>query len=369
MPTRPWRAFWLCLAASVLLHFVLAAELPGFALRLEPAPDPLDAAIVVSEPPAPQALPKPPPPPAPPARQASVRPQPAVPAPQPAAEPTVAPALPAEDTIALGTEEPVAEPAPEIAAAEPQQDPPVQDSSPAPAEPAATAAAEPPAEPPAPEVGTISYEVYYGSDRLSIGRSVQTWSITRESYRLTSFAETTGLLGFFRPYLYSYVAEGRVQDGRLRPESFTVRRGRQGERQATASFDWMNRQLTFGTMGKPRKAALDGSSYDLLTLFYQLPHMELSPGSLNVAVTTGTKFDRYVLRVEAEELVELPIGTVRAIPVKQVRTPGKESIEVWLAPDQRYLPVRIRFYDDDGDVAVEQVATQIAVGTLAADGR
>jgi hypothetical protein len=31
--------------------------------------------------------------------------------------------------------------------------------------------------------------------------------------------------------------------------------------------------------------------------------------------------------------------------------------------------VRIVFLDDRGDMAAEQIATQIAVGTLAADGR
>jgi hypothetical protein len=60
---------------------------------------------------------------------------------------------------------------------------------------------------------------------------------------------------------------------------------------------------------------------------------------------------------------------VRAIPIKQVRTPGEESIAVWLAPEKRYLPVRIVFLDERGELNVEQIATQIAVGTIAADGR
>jgi hypothetical protein len=231
------------------------------------------------------------------------------------------------------------------------------------------AAAEPAPEPPAPQVGTIRYEVYYGSDRFSIGRSVQTWSIDKDSYRLTSFSETTGLFGLFKPYQYAYVAEGRVEPGRLRPETFTVRRGREGERQAAAKFDWANGQLTFGSLRSQRKAPLDGNTYDFLTLFYQLPHMPLAPGLMQVAITTGTRFNTYRLQIGAEEMLELPIGTLRAIPIKQVRSPGEESIEVWLAPEQRYLPVRIRFLDEEGKLMVEQLATRIAVGTLAADGR
>jgi hypothetical protein len=90
---------------------------------------------------------------------------------------------------------------------------------------------------------------------------------------------------------------------------------------------------------------------------------------VQVSITTGTRFATYQLDVGAEEMLELPIGTLRTIPVKQVRRPGEESIEVWLAPEQRHLPVRIRFLDEEGQLMVEQLATRIAVGTVAADGR
>src|SRR5690606_32274356 len=112
------------------------------------------------------------------------------------------------------------------------------------------------------------------------------------------------------------------------PEAFTVRRGRDGERQATAFFDWTSGELTYGRLGSTRKAALNRTSYDLLTLFYQLPRLALSPGRLEVSVTTGTKFNTYQLEVSPEEMLELPIGTVRVIPVRQVRQPGQESIAV-----------------------------------------
>jgi hypothetical protein len=223
--------------------------------------------------------------------------------------------------------------------------------------------------PAAAQTGSIRYEVYYGSDRFSVGRSVQTWSIEEKSYRLTSFSETTGLVGLFKPYQYAYVAEGRVEPDGFRPESFSVRRGRDGERQAAARFDWDNRRLTYGTRGSQKSAALNGRSYDLLTLFYQLARMPLAPGRLEFSVTTGTKYNRYTLEVGVEQPLELPIGTLRAVPIKQVREPGEESMEVWLAPEQRNLPVLIRFFDRDGKLSAEQVATQIAIDALAADVR
>jgi hypothetical protein len=384
MPERPWlacdppsdavanrttRTLLLCLAASAALHLALVAELPGFSLDLDAQQPPLSAEIVELEPPAPPALPAP----KAPIKQAAVPKKPAAPvAPPP---PAVAP--PAPEAIVAEASEPIATPAAEpdvVAEAEEPGAPEPSQSTAADEAPAAAPDAAPPAaaaapEPAQPQTGTIRYEVYYGSDRFSVGRSVQTWLIDKSSYRLTSFSETTGLLGLFRPYQYAYVAEGRVEPEGLKPEAFTVRRGREGERQATAFFNWTRGELTFGKLGSPHTAPLNAHSYDFLTLFYQLPHMNLAPGRLQVSVTTGTKFNTYQLEVGPEEMLELPIGTVRVIPVRQVRRPGEESIAVWLAPEKRYLPVRIVFLDEQGDMAAEQIATRIAVGTLAADGR
>ncbi len=368
-------------------------------------PTPAAAKPTAPKPAAPKTSAPKPPTPKPPKEAATVAAPPADPAPGQSEPPSVEPALPAASTPPAAMPDRPAEAQDQAAmqeslaeaqepvdpSAAPSADPAIaaqpeaaggpqpgqEDAAPAagaaplaraqpgpPASPAATAAEAPPA-----QTGSIQYEVFYGSDRFSIGRSVQTWSIDQETYRLTSYSETTGLLGLFKPYQYSYVAEGRVGPDGLRPEALTVRTGRDGEQQATARFDWTHKELTFGKLGSPRKAALDSSSYDLLTLFYQLPRLTLAPGRIEVSVTTGTKFRTYQLDVLPEELIELPIGTVRAIPVRQVRTPGEESIELWLAPEKRNLPVRICFFDDDGAMAVEQVATRISVGTLAADGR
>jgi len=53
------------------------------------------------------------------------------------------------------------------------------------------------------------------------------------------------------------------------------------------------------------------------------------------------------------------MGPLSAVPVRQARLPDHESIEVWLAPGYRMLPVRIRYYDRDGKPSVEQLARSI----------
>ena len=46
----------------------------------------------------------------------------------------------------------------------------------------------------------------------------------------------------------------------------------------------------------------------------------------------------------------------------QVRKPNTETMEVWLAAEYNYLPVRIRFIGRDGTPTGEQIVTDIRVG-------
>ena len=44
-----------------------------------------------------------------------------------------------------------------------------------------------------------------------------------------------------------------------------------------------------------------------------------------------------------------------------MRKPGEESLELFLAAEYRYLPVRIRFFSREGEPQGEQIVTEIRV--------
>jgi len=264
-------------------------------------------------------------------------------------------ALPATEEAAVTTEAdpvPEAQAPPAVAQAAPQVDIPQV------AEPMASAGVTEQAL--LPPSGEITYELFFGTDKFSIGRSVQTWSIDESTYRLTSISATTGLARMIKPYQYAYVSEGRVEAGDLRPELFSVRRGREGERQATAKFDWARGELTLGPIATPRTVPLHKGTHDLLSFIYQLARKPVTPGRMEFALTTGTKVETFVLEVGADEQLDLPLGLVRAIPVKQIGAPGQERMELWLAYEAPRLPLRIRFFDRAGKMTVEQLANKIS---------
>jgi hypothetical protein len=337
------------LAASVLAH---AALLSGGWLtppREPEAPLPLLARL---EPPPPAAAP------------AAVRPRMGQPAPRRATPPPAAPVI-----APLPTAVPVADAAaaPAEAAAETPAVAPAAAAAP-PAEPAQIATAPPStfvSEPPPlslPRKGRIAYTLYYGSDRSSVGRVVQRWEIDGDGYLLASEAETSGIVELFRPQRWRYLSRGRVTAHGLRPESFQMSRTRRGRtEEASARFDWDAGSLAFGAGGAVRSAALPAGSQDLASLLYQLALAPPPPGRFALAVTNGSRFETYEFEALPEETLHTPLGALRALPVRQLRRPGAESLEIWLATEYRHLPVRVRFIGRDGEPAGEQVATEIAV--------
>lgn len=355
----PRKSLW-TLSAAVLLSAALhAMVIAGVAVELAPASEPppeLSARLVPAPAPAPAAVPPPPAatPPvktvkkrrAPPRRQVMA----VAPAPAPAAPAFVMP-------------EESAEPVEPLPSGQPEQQP---VEAPAPAPPEVVALAPPttlaaPKPPPAlPRRGRISYTLFLGTDKFEIGRTVQTWEVEDGQYRIGSTSETTGLAAVLRSEKRTYLSSGAVTRTGLQPKSFLMSRTRRGETEvARARFDWDAAQIAWGTTGDTRSAALPAGSQDFLSLMYQFSLVPPSAGRVSVPLTTGTKFETYELDVLPQETIDTPLGALRALPLRQVRKPGAETIQIWLASDYRYLPVMVRFYGRDGEPTGEQVVNEL----------
>jgi hypothetical protein len=94
---------------------------------------------------------------------------------------------------------------------------------------------------------------------------------------------------------------------------------------------------------------------------YQLALAPPQPGRIHFPFTRGRQLDMASFDVLEPETIDTPLGRLRALPVVQVRSPGAESLAVWFAPDYRNLPVRIRFFNRDGEVSGEQLVSEIRV--------
>lgn len=330
---------------SVATHLWILYGVPFEMPRLADAPRVLEARLQPA-PPLPAVVPH--------AEPASVRPAPkhAAPVEPVISTPMPSPAMPRvyapEVAAAPGPSETAPMEAPVIAA------PPAVEIKPVP----------PPAAPPLarrlPHKGEIAYALYLGNDRFNVGRTLQTWEISGDRYRLASVSETTGLAAVFSRQRMAYESQGRLTATGLRPERFTTERVKSGKSEkAAADFNWTAASAAVGNPA--RNVALPPNAQDIVSFMYQLGLAPLTPGRIDVPITNGWKLERYELEIGIEEPLETPFGPLRAVPVKQIRRAGQETIELWLAPAYRWLPVRIRFFNREGEPSGEQIVTEIRV--------
>jgi hypothetical protein len=213
-----------------------------------------------------------------------------------------------------------------------------------------------------PRRGRITYNLYYGSERSFIGRAAQTWEVENDDYILASDAETGGLVDLFRPQRLHSISRGKITPDGLKPESFLTSRTRRGRTDAArARFNWDSGNLTYGDARESRTAPLQPGTQDLMSFIFQFVLLPPQPGRYQLPITTGTRFEVYGFEIRAEERIETPIGTVRALPIRQLSRTGDEGIELWLAAEYRYLPVRIRHFDREGNLSGEQVVNEIRI--------
>ncbi|HTD90036.1 MAG TPA: DUF3108 domain-containing protein [Burkholderiales bacterium] len=216
-----------------------------------------------------------------------------------------------------------------------------------------------------PRRGRITYNLNYYLSNMptTVGRTVQTWEAADNAYKLDSLSETVGLARLTRFGPRVYHSSGVVTLRGLQPHRFTSKVVISGNADdSAAQFDWDMSTLQFGRPADQKHTALPAGAQDLLSFMYQLSLAPPPRGRVQIPVTTGVRFENYEFDVFDEETIETPLGNIRALPVKQVPQSGSESIEVWLATEYHYLPVRIRFIGRDGTPGGEQVAAEISIG-------
>lgn len=144
---------------------------------------------------------------------------------------------------------------------------------------------------------------------------------------------------------------GSIGSQGLEPARFGDRhRGEQA-----AHFDRAGQRVVFSN-NRPA-APLAPGAQDRLSVLLQLAALAAgSPDKFTagarVAIQTATtrEADSWIFTVDGEEELQLPAGQLAA--VKLTRPPRGEfdqRVEVWLAPGQAYVPVRLRLTQPSGD--------------------
>ena len=327
-----WRAAWVF--ALVLLLHVWALYVFSRGLSAAVPADATQTTLSVS-------LLAPPPAPTPKA-------EPPKPAPRPRSRnaPTITPTV-----VPAPAPEPLVEPLPEP----PPESPPVPP----------TVAAEPPPSPIAqapqaplplgaqalPTKGRIVYRTSY--TRL-IGITALTyvdWSIDPDKATYELWLRTVDPTG-----LLDLRSTGTLKSFGIAPDNY-IEKIEVANRELRANFDWKMSAVSFVGRGASQPMTFAEGTQDPLSLQFHLPLLaqaypwRFSPGAEVTFAVARRNVENYSFVVEGFETTRIDGTDVMTLKIDRKRGPdANRRVEIWMAPEFQWLPVRLRFTDTNEEV-------------------
>ena len=279
-------------------------------------------------------------PPAQPAPTAQVQ----KPAPRPRARnaPTITPI--AEPTPAPTPAPAPPEPAPPDA---PPTPPKVADTPPLPAQ----ASTLPLGAQALPTKGRIVYRTSY--TRL-LGITAVTyvdWSIDPDKATYELWLRTVDPAG-----LLDLRSTGTLKSFGIAPDNY-VEKIEVANRELRADFDWKMSAVSFIGRGAGQPVTFGEGTQDPLSLQFHLPLLaqaypwRFSPGSEVTFAVARRNVEQYSFVVEGFEATRIDGTDVMTLKIDRKRGPAaNRRVEIWMAPEFQWLPVRLRFTDSNDEV-------------------
>jgi hypothetical protein len=148
-------------------------------------------------------------------------------------------------------------------------------------------------------------------------------------------------------------------DGQITPQGLSPRRydqdtkvGMGDRRRALVQFEQDGVRLANGQWRERPPGTQDTASQfiQLIYLFSTRPQAWQAGDRITLPLALPTKLSLWTYEVQGDDIVYTDFGPIAAVHLKPRRegpTGGDLSAEIWLAPQLRYLPARIRIHQDE----------------------
>lgn len=198
---------------------------------------------------------------------------------------------------------------------------------------------------------TATYSVSRG--RMRVGQmQVELTRSEQGCWLYQSHSRTTGFIGFLRDYRIHETTRFRVmQDGIVPFQHVYTLTGDRKDRNFALAFDWSEREVRGIVAGEAVTGELTPGAIDrhtiLLSTVLDLRTERAFPYRL-MMIDRGEQKEVEV-RIDGEERLNTPAGAFDTVRVVQQRVDDADKrLVLWLAVDERHLPVRVASVDDDG---------------------
>ena len=192
---------------------------------------------------------------------------------------------------------------------------------------------------------------------LSIDSEIE-WSRQGDTYRVLNHAKHM-LLGNL-----TFDSKGHITPAGLAPDTYLETRRK---REKLVAIDQAGKQVKFSG---GQMAAAPAGLQDRTSVLLQLSSLARGDAAafqagktLTMPVAGSSQVREWTFQVVGEETLSSPMGKLRTVHVKRQPRPGRDGpdeqqVDVWLAPDRNWLPVRVRLREANGD-EFDQVVSRI----------
>lgn len=212
-----------------------------------------------------------------------------------------------------------------------------------------------------PSNGKLTYRFFWGKSRWLAGQAVHQWLVENNYYSLTSTVSTTGVFQLLHPLKLVETSKGKISGDKLRPLQFSTQLNEYPP--AVAIFDWeKNRYRWFrgqATFTQP----LPKDSYDKISYLYQLYLAAQKEDYVSAEITMGRHLEHYdILNLGLEDL-EIDGSIHQSVHLRGVSaSPEREKVDIWLATDMNYLPLKMTYANQAGDHFEQLIAAESLPG-------
>ena len=207
----------------------------------------------------------------------------------------------------------------------------------------------------------IDYDVRRSLDSSPVGAAKTTYLLEQDNhYSIRNEVEAKGFVSLFYWNKVVQTSDGLITPDGLKPINYHYQFGSKIDNLAV--FDWESKKIIITVNGNKSEIEMQEGSQDMLSVMYQFM-FEPPLTKMKLYVTNGKNYKPYDYAYVGDEIIETDVDKIETMHIAKFNYTNEERIDLWLAKDYRFIPVKIRKTEKDGSI-LDQSAKKIEIESL-----